>query len=357
MRKTVAVALVGVLVVAAAQPAAAAPGWKNVKSKAFKRAGGLVSVAAVNRKAIFAIGEKGTPFHWNGKAWTARKGAGSFLAMGIAASGAKKAWAVGFSGATPVAIAWNGRKWRKVRYEGAPKLPIPIPIPVVPIAVDASPDGAAWSIGGLNNRNDGPSVVRRWNGKAFVNATVPLPPSASLTAVSVRNRKDVWLAGTYTANGTQVKPLVMHLTGGSWKNVSPSGDWGVIGQPHNIVQDIVATGPASAWAIRSQNGGGLLRHKGGRWAEAGTPAMIAPYALATDGGSGAWAIPVPGFGGAKARYLHWTGRWTVVSGPSHGANNALIRDIDHVPGTKMTVAVGGVTGKAGKQYPLVEVHR
>ncbi|GAB3652274.1 hypothetical protein GCM10027589_09640 [Actinocorallia lasiicapitis] len=355
MRRAAFAAVAVVLITA--QPASAAASWKNVKSKAFGKAGPLVSVAAAGPKAIFAVSQTGVPFRWNGRSWSAQKGAGSFLAQGVAASSAKKAWAVGFSGTQPVAIAWNGKKWRKVPYAGA-KLPIPLPIPVVPIAVAASPDGAAWSIGGLNNRNDGPSVVRRWNGKGFVDVNVPLPNAASLTSVAVRNKNDVWLAGTYTANGTQILPLVMHLTGGKWKNVSPKGDWGVIGQPHNIIQDLVASGPNAVWAIRAQNGGGLLRYSGGKWAKAATPLTISPYAMALDGKGGVWAIPSPGFGGGKSRYLRWSGgKWQVVGGPSRGKDNVLINDVAHVPGSRMTVAVGGVTGKGGKQYPAVEVYR
>lgn len=352
MRIVVAATVVaGVLL--APQPASAAPGWKNVASKAFKGSGALLQVAAVSKKAVFAIDENGKPFHWNGKKWTAKKAPFKFRPTGLAASSARRAWAVGYSGITPVAAYWNGKKWKKVGYQGAKFGPLALPL--IPLSLSAGKDGSVWSVAGLNSKNDGTSAVRRWNGKAFVNADVPGAAGASLTAVSVRNKDDVWLAGTTTSNGTQAVATVLRLSGGQWKPVAaPGGSWGVIGQPHNIIQEIAAVGPSKVWAIRAQNGGGLLRWDGSKWAEAATP-LISHYALAPDGGNGAWTIPSPGTGKTRSQYLHWAGKWRTLRGPER-KKNTFIHDIAQIPGTKQVVAVGGVqNGK--KQLPIVEVYR
>lgn len=345
MRIVIVVAAVAGSLLVAPPASAEAPGWRAVGGKAFKAPGALAHVAAVNQKTIFAISRDGLPFHWNGRSWKSVRGAGKFLPTGLAASSARNAWAVGFAGVTPTAIHWNGKKWRKVPFAGA-KLG-PLPLPIIPISLSAGSDGSAWAIGGLNNKNDGASVVRRWNGKAFVNVNVPVPPGTSLTSVAVRNKKDVWVAGTFTANGTQVQPIIMHGTG-SWKRTPLAGDWGVVGQPHNIIQEIIATGPNKAWAIRSQNGGGLLRYDGA-WTEAKTP-LIAHYALTSDGGNGAWTIPAPGNG---PKYLRWTGSWKTFTGPTKGAQ---IHDMANIPGTKMVISVGSVARK-NKTYPVVELYR
>ena len=237
MRIVVAAAVAGALLVP--QPASAAPGWKNVKSKAFKTTGALLQVAAVNKKTIFAVNENGRPFHWNGKKWTAKKSPMKFRPTGLVAIGARKAWAVGHSGITPVAMYWNGKKWKKAGYQR--KFGPDIRSTAV---LSAAKDGSVWSVAGLNSKNDGASAVRRWNGRAFVNVDVPGAAGASLTSVSVRNKNDVWLAGTTTANGTQVVATVLRLSGGQWKQVAP-GSWGVIGQPHDIIEDIAAVGPTS----------------------------------------------------------------------------------------------------------------
>ncbi|MEO3785873.1 hypothetical protein ABGB12_21300 [Actinocorallia sp. B10E7] len=349
MRIVVAVAVAGVLL--APQPASAAPAWKNVKSKAFKTAGALVQVAAVDKKTIFAVNENGRPFHWNGKKWAAKKSPMRFRPTGLAASGARNAWAVGYAGVTPVAMHWNGRGWKKVGYQGGKFGPLDIPL--IPLSVSAAKDGSVWSVAGLNSRNDGTSAVRRWNGKAFVNVNVPGAAGASLTAVSVRNKNDVWLAGTTTANGTQAVATVLRLSGGQWKQVAPGGSWGVIGQPHNIIQEIAAVGPNKVWAIRAQNGGGLLRWDGAKWAEASTP-LISHYALAPDGGNGAWTIPSPGTGN-RSRYLHWNGKWRTAQGPNRG-QATYIHDLTRIPGTRQIVSVGGAV-KGGKQLPVVEIYR
>ncbi|MDX6745004.1 hypothetical protein [Actinocorallia sp. A-T 12471] len=358
MRLSVVVsgALVGALLVVPQGGAYAAPkkaAWKNVSGKAFKTAGTLVAVAAVGKKSAFAINENGRPFHWDGKKWTVKKGAGNFRPTAIAASGPNKAWAVGVSGVTPVAIYWNGKSWKKVAYPGANLGPVTLPI--VPISLSASPDGTVYSVAGLNSKNDGASVVRRWDGKKFVNVDVPAAAGASLTAVAVRNRKDVWLAGTTTANGTQAVATVVRYTGGQWKAApAPGGSWGVIGQPHNIVQDLAVTGQNRVWAIRAQNGGGLLRWTGKKWTEASTP-LISHYALTPDGGSGAWTIPSPGTGGKRSAYLHWTGKWANLKGPQR-KGDTQIHDIVRIPGTRQVIAVGGVAS-GNKRLPIVEIYR
>lgn len=358
MRFTVAASavLAGVLLVA--QGAAAAPSprkaaWKNVTGKAFKTSGTLLAVAAVNKKTIFAINENGRPFHWNGKRWTVKKGAGAFRPTAIAAAGPARAWAVGVSGVTPVAIFWNGRTWKRVPYPAANVGPVALP--VVPLSLSAAPDGTVYSVAGLNSKNDGPSVVRRWDGKKFVNVDVPAAAGASLTAVGVRNAKDVWLAGTSTANGTQAVATVVRLTGGQWKAApAPAGSWGVIGQPHTIFQELIVTGANRVLAIRAQNGGGLLRWTGAKWTEAKTP-LISHYALAPDGGSGAWTIPSPGTGGKRSQYLHWTGKWTTLKGPQRKGDTE-IHDIVRIPGTRQIVSVGGYA-KDGKRLPVIEIYR
>ncbi|ROO90251.1 hypothetical protein EDD29_7973 [Actinocorallia herbida] len=348
--------LAGALLVpqgAAAQPSARKPSWKNVTGSAFKTAGTLLAAAAVNKKTAFAINENGRPFHWNGKKWTVKKGAGKFRPTAMAAAGPNRAWAVGMSGVTPVAIYWNGKTWKKVAYPGANLGPIALPI--VPFSLSAAPDGTVYSVAGLNSKNDGASVVRRWDGGKFVNVDVPPAAGASLTAVAVRGAKDVWLAGTTTANGTQAVATVVRLVDGRWKAVkAPGGDWGVIGQAHNIIQDLAVTGPDKVWAIRAQNGGGLLRWNGTKWTEAGTP-LISHYALTPDGGSGAWTIPSPGSGGKSSLYLHWTGKWTNVKGPQRKADTQ-IHDLVRVPGTKQVIAVGGVAAK-NKRLPVIEIYR
>ncbi len=349
MRIVVAAAVAGALLVP--QPASAAPAWKNVKSKAFKTTGALLQVAAVNKKTIFAVNENGRPFHWNGKKWTAKKSPMKFRPTGLVAIGARKAWAVGHSGITPVAMYWNGKKWKKAGYQKGKFGPLDIPL--IPLSLSAAKDGSVWSVAGLNSKNDGASAVRRWNGKAFVNVDVPGAAGASLTSVSVRNKNDVWLAGTTTANGTQVVATVLRLSGGQWKQVAPGGSWGVIGQPHNIIQDLAAVGPNKVWAVRAQNGGGLLRWNGSKWSEASTP-LISHYALASDGGNGAWTIPSPGTG-TRSRYLHWAGKWRTLNGPDRG-KDTYIHDIAQIPGTKQAVAVGSVVNN-GKQVPVLEIYR
>ncbi|MCD0450248.1 hypothetical protein LO762_13750 [Actinocorallia sp. API 0066] len=352
MRLTVVVsaALAGVLLVP--QGAAAKPSWKNVTAKAFKTSGTLLAVAAVNKRTVFAVNENGRPFHWNGKKWTVKKGAGTFRPTAIAASSPTRAWAVGLAGVTPVAIYWNGKSWKRVAYPGANLGPITLPL--VPLSLSASPDGTVYSVAGLNAKNDGASAVRRWNGKRFVNVDVPAG-GASLTAVAVRTKGDVWLAGTTTANGTQAVATVLRLQGGQWKQVpAPGGDWGTIGQPHNIIQDLAVAGPNRVWAIRAQNGGGLLRWTGSGWTEARTP-LISHYALTPDGGSGAWTIPSPGTGGKRSQYLHWAGKWTTLKGPQR-KGDTQIHDLVRVPGTRQVIAVGGVAS-GNKRLPVVEIYR
>jgi hypothetical protein len=90
------------------------------------------------------------------------------------------------------------------------------------------------------------------------------------------------------------------------------------------------------------------------WAEAATP-LISHYALAPDGGNGAWTIPSPGTGKTRSQYLHWAGKWRTLRGPER-KKNTFIHDIAQIPGTRQIVAVGGVQN-GNKQLPIVEIYR
>ncbi|MEO5876663.1 MAG: hypothetical protein ABIS86_20820 [Streptosporangiaceae bacterium] len=334
--------------------AKAAARWRNVSSKALKTGGSLDHIDVVSRTSAFAIGSEGAKaklLRWNGKSWQRQKSSWNFIPTGIAAAGPKKAWAIGLAGNKSAALYWNGKSWKKVAYASPPLAGV---IPALPAQIAAAKDGAAFSIASFNAYNGGLSSLMRWNGARWVPVRVPMPVNTSLTAVSVRSKKDVWVGGTVPNAATHALPVSWHWNGKSWKKISIPGDWGLAGTQQNTMTDLLAVGAKSVWALRAQGRGGLLHWNGSAWREVGTPLGVEPYRLAADGRGGVWVLPVP-TGAKKTRYLHWSGRWTVVSGPGRSGATKPV-DLDWMPGTKYAVSVGSSSPK-GSPLPIIEVFR
>jgi hypothetical protein len=341
----------GAGVVAVAAPAEAA-GWRNVSSKALAYNGSLDRVDFASKNVGWAVGSQGTMFspkaaivRWNGKGWVRQNSPVAFAPTDVAAAGPKKAWIVGYNLGGTVGLYWNGAKWSKVAY----------PLVGFPTQVAASADGTAYSVAGMDSSAGGPSTVLRWNGKAWVKVNIPLPPSSSISAVDVRSKNDVWLAGTTSPMGTTVNGMVLHWNGKSWKRLNIPGSMGVPAY-QGVLHKIVAVGPKNVYVVRvrqnAQITNALLRWNGSSWKTINTPLNAAGIGLSSDGKSGVVMLPITN--GNRSQYMHYNGSsWRTYNGPARQNGGVQIGDLDKRPGTPGIVSVG-TSSSAKKKIPFIE---
>ncbi|MFG2006529.1 hypothetical protein ACGFNU_46030 [Spirillospora sp. NPDC048911] len=345
------VAACGAGAIAVATPAEAAA-WRNVGGKAVAYNGTLDRVDFADKGAGWAVGSQGSILspktmivRWNGTAWARQASPVGLVPTGVAAAGAKRAWIVGFNLADrTVGLYWNGTKWSKVSY----------PTVGMPFMVSAGRDGTAYSLAGIDSSAGGLSSVLRWNGKAWVKINVPLPPSSSVTAVQVRGKNDVWLAGT-TTDGIGVTAFMLRWDGKSWKRIDVPGSMGTPAY-RAVMHRIVVASPTNVYLDRvsqtAQLPNALMRWNGKTWKTINTPLNAAGLAMSSDGKSGVVIIPVTT--GNRSQYMHYNGSaWRTLNGPVRNGAKVQGGDLDHRPGTPGIVGVGAAAAQ-NKSSPFIE---
>jgi hypothetical protein len=189
----------------------------------------LLGVAATPAGTAWAVGYTGSGrtliLRWNGTAWTTvpspDPGTDNYL-YGVVATPAGTAWAVGYTESTNTStrtliLRWNGTAWTTV----------PSPNPGTDnylYSVAATPAGTAWAVGctvtGCGTGASARTLILRWNGTAWTR--VPSPgPDARLLGVAALSGSDAWAVGI--ADG---KTLILHWNGQMWSGpvgqVSPA---------------------------------------------------------------------------------------------------------------------------------------
>ncbi|MFC5744886.1 hypothetical protein [Actinomadura rugatobispora] len=344
-----AAALAAGTAIALAPPAHAAS-WGDVPTSATAYDGTLDRVDFAGKDVGWAVGSSGSLFtpktrllRWTTSGWATQTSPADFIPTDIAVGNANRAWVVGYSLTGMTGLYWNGTTWTKVPY----------PLVGLPTQVSAAPDGTAYSVAGVDAAAGGLSAIMRWNGTAWVDTSVPLPPSSAITAVDVRSANDVWLAGT-TSNGTAVTGLVMHYDGTSWKRHDLPGNMGVPAY-QGTLHRIVALSPTNVYALRvrqnAQVTNALLHWNGTSWRTIDTPLNAAGIGLSPDGSGGVVMLPITT--GTRTQYMHYDGStWTTLNGPSR-TGTVQATDADHRPGTTAVVSTGTATAP-DKKTPFIE---
>ena len=355
MRRTAVLVAATALGCAAGTVAVAAPAhaaaWTDVPSAALKYNGTLDRVDFGAKNAGWAVGAAGNFFgpqakimRWNGSSWVADTSPASFTPTDVAVADANNAWIIGYSLFGTTSLHWDGTKWNQVRY----------PLVGFPTAVSAAPDGTAYSIAGIDAASGGPSAILRWTGSGWVDPQVPLPPSSSITAVDVRSKNDVWLAGTTASAGASVTGLVMHFNGSTWKRIDVPGNMGVPGF-QGTLHRIVVNSPTNVYVLRvrqnAQISNAILRYDGSSWQTINTPLNAAGIGLSSDGANGVVMLPITT--GNRSQYMHYDGSsWTTLNGPAR-SGTVQATDADWRPGTTAVVSAG-TASEPSKKNPFIE---
>lgn len=297
---------------------------------------------------------------WNGTQWqqapTTNIVRQDERLLGVSASGANDAWAVGntnsISAASHDTLAahWNGTAWTIV--------PTPAAASGGRLAslydvADLSPANA-WAVG---QGKDARPLAEHWDGTAWSVVPVPVPavPSgtgfanAVLSKISAVSATDIWAVGTTTAiQGTSVVrfTLAMHYNGTAWSIVKTANT----AEPTGL-SGVTAISANNAWAVgngfnnvhdtsASVANKAVIEHwNGTAWSIVASPAgLISVDRISAASATDIWAsgqAPLQTIGGVPvpvARTLHWNGTaWSVMPGPTASDPNTAVTGLSALP--------------------------
>ena len=330
----------------------AAGGWTIVAAPPTGQNGTFTGVAAVSDSDAWAVGfDGGAAFtnvgakalidNWNGTAWSqvaapATPG-NTALLLGVSASGATDAWAVGrtqvnkssFEG---LALHWNGAAWSV-----SPGFPGALSMfggaSAVGVA-DIGPDDA-YAIGDSVATAVGSLV--HWNGTAWSPVTLPLPPHANsnttLNAISATGPGDAWIVGTFldSANGRN-ETFSEHFNGTAWsvlpmppvKSPNLNAFFQLNGIKANGPRDVWAVGDRGVTDVPSSQKTLIEHFNGTSWSIVPSPSPGSIDALSgvttSNASNSVWAVggdTPAGMSAQQTLTLNWNGTtWNVVASPT-----------------------------------------
>ncbi|SFE22699.1 hypothetical protein SAMN05216251_102169 [Actinacidiphila alni] len=173
--------------------------------------------------------------HWDGKAWrrVAVPHAAAFTPNTILALPGGKVWAGGYSDTDqPVVRAYDGHRWT---VSALPKAGLYGEV----YALGAAPDGTLWAAGRtlLDEEDRGHSLVLRRSGGVWRQVAVPAT-GGKLTGLAV-TPGGVTVAGVTAGDEG---PLVMRLTGKTWKDLGVPAEDYVEGLAYSAARGLVVAG-------------------------------------------------------------------------------------------------------------------
>jgi hypothetical protein len=311
----------------------------------------LLGVSASSAGDAWAVGRLGNStlaLHWNGTSWThvmTPSGGGVNQLAGVADVSPTDAFAVGQSGSgpSPLIEQWNGTKWSIVK--GAPG------VKGVLNAVTAVSATNVWAAGFqvLANGTD-QALVEHFDGTFWSVVPTPALPGKSLFfGIAADSSGDVIAVG---ASGQEESPLVEKLSGNSFT---------VVSTPHLLegqLTGVTIISPTDIWAVGNLNSGTLTEHfNGTRWSVVPSPngsgAENGLGGVAAVSSTEVWAVgssgsSIPG----QTLTEQWNGTsWSVVSSP----NPAPFNQLNGVAAlaTGQVFAVGTLTTASGADQALI----
>jgi hypothetical protein len=265
--------------------------------------------------------------------------------VGVSASSATNAWAVGFRFGGQVNRTltehWNGKSWTRVKSLN----PGGVGHEAGLFGVAALSPNNAWAVGFYSDGTLNHALIEHWNGTAWKVFKAPVQgcqPGDALSSVTAISPSDVWAVGEVTNCLTlQATPEAFHWNGTTWHQVAPPNPGNLLGG------ELLAVDAASAsnvWAVGDYPDDGnnpipsktLTAHwNGTKWTNptspnpAGTAQPNLLGGVAVTSGSSAWAVgaSVKQFPHAPVTVtLHWNGKaWQHVASPhpAHGNGDEL----------------------------------
>jgi len=169
----------------------------------------------------------------------------------------------------PVIERWDGTKWRTV--------PGPSPPGGADLyAVAARTANDAWAVGSANY--DRETLIEHWDGTGWSRVPSPNPSGIVilLEGIAVLSPTNAWAVGIsshLTTGGADIRTLIEHWNGASWKIVpspNPTGESFLHGVSAAASSDVWAVG--EAWKEQAQTGATLVEHwDGATWTVVPSP--------------------------------------------------------------------------------------
>jgi hypothetical protein len=347
--------------------ASAAPGWSVAEF--YGPASGwpdLQGVAASGPGAAWVSGNNAAGdlvmYHWNGKTWNAltppatfepAAGTASVNDSVIGASSKNDMWTF------PTVTTTVSRQYALERHDGTWKtFDFGKSADVWATAVFSPSNVWAFGMNAVATASGyGMPWARHYNGHAWTSVTLP----GDALAVSPLSATDMWAWGPTTKTLDQSTPVVdaMHYNGATWDTLAVPRY--VVSGGRAIVQQLIATGPGSLWAVEglaANRGTGqppaaglVLAHwNGHKWQLAARNRSVTGQGgLAGDGHGGVWLQAVTGTSGPH-EFLHYSGgHLTVVAEPTYSTGlTTSVSEMALVPGTTSLWAAGNLSpGAAG----------
>ncbi|HEY3520405.1 MAG TPA: hypothetical protein VGK80_05120 [Rhodanobacteraceae bacterium] len=346
---------------------ASAPGrWKIISSPSIGTINQLNAAAAISGSDAWAVGTTGLPdfnsqgviLHWNGNRWQRIRhpnpaGAVFMNLIGVAASSADDAWAVGRwgdagLGVHPLALHWNGSSWQL------------IDTPVLSggdtfQAVTAISPNDVWAVG----QDATGTLAEHWDGQSW--SVVPTPTvqqGGDLTAVGGSSSTDVWAVGSFFDRKLQTHSMVLHWDGSRW-SVSASPDNGASSE----LEGVTALAADDAWAVGHSfpsNVATLTEHwDGTSWTVVSGPDLSPAQfnAVVAVSPRDVWAVGWALGPGAQKQTLaeNWNGSaWVVSQTPTA---NQISEFLGITASPQAVLAVGDANATPqDPQQTLMEVH-
>jgi len=163
---------------------------------------------------------------------------------GVAATSARRAWAVGETrGFKTLILRWNGTSWKRVH---SPSPGASSGLADFLKGVAATSARRAWAVGDIScGCGPGTSLIERWNGKAWKRVHSPTPGGGTfLRGVAAISARRAWVVGASGSGDGPTKTLILRWNGKTWRRVhspSPGASPGLTG--------VAATSARRAWAV------------------------------------------------------------------------------------------------------------
>jgi hypothetical protein len=348
VRAAMALAILASVAIPAAAPpasAAACQSWSPIPRSPGAEGGRLRDVAVLSPCRAWAVGvrvEGGAELtlieRWNGTRWSIvpspNPSPSANQLQGVTANGPDDVWAVGYTidpDRRPLALHWNGRKWREV------------PTPTVNDgefeAVSAAGPDDVWAVGVRQQGGQTRSLIARWNGRRWRLVDAPQVGTGenSLFGVHARTPGDVWAVGRRENDaGTASLTLTLRWNGRTWKHKrSPSLPSG-----GNELIDVFGVSRSSAWAVGTSfgalNESILLRWNGRSWKPTPHPTVADDdhnlNGVVATSSTNAWATGAACSSGGvcSSLVLRWNGRsWRVQpSASAEAADTTVLYGVD-----------------------------
>jgi hypothetical protein len=257
---------------------------------------------------------------------------GESVLIGVRASSATDAWAVGSSccmpnnfGRAALTEHWNGSAWSVV-----PSLDTRFFDELLNAVIAISPSNA-WAVGEVKQSGyrSGSPLILHWNGASWQRVAPPADTTGKLLAAARSTSTDLWAVG----DDNHGHALVLHSTGAAWSRV-PVPDFG----SPIALRGVRALSPSDVWVVGGVGTADtlILHWNGAAWTRVGSPNpdpfSNVLHAVAGFGSSNLSAVGqqarsktntgVPP--GTRTLGMHWDGtRWSTVATPNVGDEDVL----------------------------------